>query len=378
MMTRSSLRTAAKELAQDNGADNGNGVKLLLNDPDDYNQAIAMALRQFDSDVENRIVTDYTVATSGFRFALLGGANNILPNNPATPAAPAVALVALAGNVNAGTHAWKITIVTSDGETAGSVASAILTTDGGHGQVTVTMPTANIPSNATGWNVYRTIVGNTGPFKLVGFQAKASGANFTDNVADASLGVMAPVESTAVSLSAWVDAKSRILTLWWPYADANQGTVENDTNTYRTRRAPSGTTFLEFAGDTPAVSDIIRLEYTGPRVISEGDPSKTSVREGEETALTVLTASLLLQLAANKAAQNTGNSGLPNDVVDRRNQSDVFRSRSKELRETYNNLVGITTGEGGGSDVKPYAVYTDLDVQPSHPWGFLWHPPSTH
>jgi hypothetical protein len=74
-----------------------------------------------------------------------------------------------------------------------------------------------------------------------------------------------------------------------------------------------------------------------------------------------------------KAIQNTGNTGLPNDVVDRRNQSDIFRSRSKELRDMYRGMIGTLSGPDGPG---PASAWTDLDIPIFQGVGALWHPTS--
>lgn len=367
MITRAELRTTAKELAQDRGADTATGVKLLLTDPDDYNEAIKQALRQFGLDQPNRRVVDYTVVTTGFRFPLFGP-GNIVPNNPNQPAAPVATLLVAAGNINAGTHSWKVAIVITEGVSLPSVKSNVLTADGAHGQASILLPT--LPSNGIGWNIYRTIAGDGGTYKLVAFRASGAGSPFVDNVADVNLGADALTESTAYSPDAWVDGYSDLRSISWPFVAAQQDPDSLDENTWRTALAPNNVTNVEFFNDSPATGDIIRLEFTAPHIVDETDASKSTIRQAFVEAVKVLAASFILQLAANKAAQNTGNTGLPNDVVDRRTQSDILRSRSKELREMYQVLVG----KGSTAELKGASAVKDMDVEPTHRLGMLWHP----
>lgn len=368
-LTRTELRTTAKELAQDKGADTATGVKLLLTDPDDYNEAIKQALRQFERDQPNIRVVDYTVVTAGFRFPLFGP-GNIVPNNPGQPAAPVPDLVPQAGIVTVGAHTWKVAVAIVEGISLPSVKSTVVTTSAGNQQVDIQLPT--LPMNGTGWYVYRTIAGDSGSHKQVGFQSGVGGTSgiFRDNIADGSLGATAPTESTAFSPNAWLDGYSDLRAVWWPYLAAQQDTDPLDENGYRTALAPNNVTNLEFLSDRPATGDVIRVAFTAPHTLDETDASKSSVRQALVEAVKVLTASVILQLAANKAAQNTGNTGLPNDVVDRRTQSDIYRSRSKELRETYHVLVG----KGGTSELHGASAIRDMDVEPLYPFGYFWHP----
>jgi hypothetical protein len=94
-----------------------------------------------------------------------------------------------------------------------------------------------------------------------------------------------------------------------------------------------------------------------------------SVENDDEPILALLAASLILQLAAVRTAQNTGTTNLPNDVADRRSQSDIFRSRAKELRDLYNGLVG----HGGPDDLPAASAVGDLDTEFSGGGGFLFH-----
>lgn len=258
-ITRTDLRAAAKQLAQDASSTGGTGLKLLLTDPGDYNVAITQALPILGRDRPNTRVKDYTVLAAAFRF-VLSGAGAILPADP------------------------------------------------------------------------------------------------------------------AADRDAWVPGASQVQAVWWPYLVTNQGDMPLDVNTWRVVPDPGGKTVLELTGATAAVNDVLRLEYTAPYVLDEADPVKSSVLAGDWEALAMLAASLVLQIAANKLAQNTGNTGLPSDVVDRRSQADIFRSLAKDLRTIYSTLVG----HGPAGDLAAASGVRDLDVMPGHPAGFLWHHLNRH
>lgn len=101
-----------------------------------------------------------------------------------------------AGNVDVGLHSWKTTFVHANGgETLPSLVSNVLNVTTSAKQVDLT----NIPLGPSGTvsrKVYRRIAGDTGNWKLVGTIANNSATTFTDNIADANLGVDAPLSTT--------------------------------------------------------------------------------------------------------------------------------------------------------------------------------------
>lgn len=174
-------------------------------------------------------------------------------------------------------------------------------------------------------------------------------------------------------VNAWVDGGSYLTDVWFPWDAAAQGSPELDRNVWRVVRTPTGEA-LELLANTAVIGQLMRLAYTTPHVLSEAVAADSSIRAADQRAIITLAASFILQFAAIKAVQNTGNTGLPNDVVDRRSQSDIFRSRSKELRELYANLVG----RGDDDDLSGASGSIELDAYTSYRGPFLWHPNSTH
>ena len=168
-------------------------------------------------------------------------------------------------------------------------------------------------------------------------------------------------------LNGWVDGASAVQDIWFPYLASTQPNNPLERNDWRILEGPAGAQILEFLWDQPAVGQVIRFQYVNPHVIgaTAGD---TSIRAGDVNAVALLAASFILLMAAVKAAQNTGNTGLPNDVVDRRTQADVFRSMSKELRDRY----AVIMGRGGSSELLGASGTKDLDVMGSFR-PFLWH-----
>lgn len=180
-------------------------------------------------------------------------------------------------------------------------------------------------------------------------------------------------------LDAWVPGGSYLRQVWHPYLTTTQAADPLDPNSYRMGMDPGGVVLVEFLESVPQSGDVIRLEFVNPHVVHEDDATKTTVLAGDAQAFKVLVAYYILVMAAARAAQNTGNSGLPTDIVDRRSQSDIFKSRATDLWNIYAAAVGIQStatsvgGQGGGTSIGAASGFKDLDVSSSMPAGFLWH-----
>lgn len=114
-------------------------------------------------------------------------------DQPGLPTAPSGADSGVAGNPN-GTYTYKVTFVTSTGETTPSSAS---------GNVVVVNKKIDVSSIALGGEgttsrkLYRTEAGPGATWKLVTTISDNSTTTYTDNVADGSLGAAAPSSDTA-------------------------------------------------------------------------------------------------------------------------------------------------------------------------------------
>ena len=121
--------------------------------------------------------------------------------------APGAATGALAGggagNVNNGTHSYKVTFVTAGGETeAGTISNTVTVTDKtADGKVALSAIPTGSPV-VTARKIYRTVAGNTGSYKLLTTIADNSTTTYTDNTADAGLGAVAPSANTALDVRA--------------------------------------------------------------------------------------------------------------------------------------------------------------------------------
>lgn len=103
------------------------------------------------------------------------------------PTACTATLVEIAGNVDAGTHTYKITYVTASGETSLGTASNTVTTDATHEQVSLTGIPTSSSGAVTARKIYRTKAGGTTYFLLATISDNVT-TIYTDNIADSSLG----------------------------------------------------------------------------------------------------------------------------------------------------------------------------------------------
>ena len=113
------------------------------------------------------------------------------------PSAPSAVDAAVAGTLNGVYAGWKVTFVTAQGETeAGPASAAGLTVSSS--QATITIPTSEAKHNVTARKVYRPIAGGTA-YLLSGTVSDNTTTEYTDNIADGSLGDAEPAITAAVS-----------------------------------------------------------------------------------------------------------------------------------------------------------------------------------
>lgn len=115
----------------------------------------------------------------------------------ATPSAPVIAAGAGAGNLGAGTYSYKVTFVTSHGETAASAGSnPIIAT--ASSSMKVTIPVSQ-DTSVTGRNLYRTEADGSDYLFLVSVDNNTD-TQVIDTLGDDDLGeALAPATSTALS-----------------------------------------------------------------------------------------------------------------------------------------------------------------------------------
>lgn len=129
-------------------------------------------------------------------------------NDIGTPIACTAALAGGgAGNVDDGTHSYKITFVTASGESTGGTKSNVVTVadKAADGKVSLTSIPVG-PSSVTSRKIYRTVAGDTGNHKLVDTISDNTTTTYTDNTADGSLGADSPATNLALLPSDWSSA----------------------------------------------------------------------------------------------------------------------------------------------------------------------------
>lgn len=115
-----------------------------------------------------------------------------------SPGAPTAATYTATGSLGAGAYRYKITYVTAFGETAAGTASNSVTPGAGGSAQLTGIPTWS-DKNVLSRNIYRTASGGS-TYALLASINDNTTTTYIDTVADASLGVAAPVVSTADSL----------------------------------------------------------------------------------------------------------------------------------------------------------------------------------
>jgi hypothetical protein len=193
--------------------------------------------------------------------------NGALPLN--APASPNIVAVT-ASNPPAGTYEVETTYVNSSGETVGSAAASITTTGGALG---IYVPSPASYSNATGWNVYFTTIGENSLFYEQNSTPIALGTAYTQSAAISTTGNQPPAVTTATA---------SILPISPIYSNSEQtrtlvNPFNSDTNGRYTFFAPAG----EY---TVSVASPGYVTYSFP--VSMGTGSYAARLQGTGTTLT--------------------------------------------------------------------------------------------
>lgn len=366
-----SVRTKAKQLAQDGGpGDTPTGVQLLLTDPGDYNIAILQSLLLFSKDRPNLRVVDSVLTVAGFRQVLAGA--GVMPGLTGVDAFvdgfSRVRQVffpwdaAMQGLEPLSENDWRevkdpakqilefLDVSPAVGQTVRlSFTSPHGLTEHRNTVAAPAAPVASLITPATPGVVTNGTHSCQATYLTGTGETDASAASNIVTVADQTVN-----GRLTVIVAASPDPGVTGTRLFMSVA-GNAGNKK-----FVSSLATNGGTFTVNTADGSLGADAPITNTAG---------GGNTVLDGDEDLLAMLTASMVLELAAVKSAQNTGNTGLPNDVVDRRTQSDIFRSRSRELKDLYNTLVG----KGPKSDVTAASGTRDLNVKSS--WGgrFLTH-----
>ncbi len=196
--------------------DLGNGISIAIDDDDEL---VAIGdVRQYQHEIYSdpaksgmQLIVDNgnEVIQFGQLTAKLGGAivkldsasKLVTVSFVETPPATHIVAATGAGGTNlltAGAYQWRVTFVTSGGETTGgaSISNAIAVNPATQlGPALSSIPLGDI--NCTARKVYRTVA-NGLVFKYVATIANNSATTYTDNTADASLGADIPTTNTAI------------------------------------------------------------------------------------------------------------------------------------------------------------------------------------
>jgi len=126
-------------------------------------------------------VNAITIGYGGNILLEEGGSINF--TSVVAPTACTATLIEVAGNVNVGTHSYKITFVTDTGETELGTISNVVTTDATHKQVALSAIPVSTSSAVTKRKIYRTAAGGTDYYLLDTIDDNTT-TTYTDNKAD--------------------------------------------------------------------------------------------------------------------------------------------------------------------------------------------------
>ena len=129
---------------------------------------------------------------------------------PSITVGACVAASGAAGNVNVGTHSYKIAFVINGVEVAAGTVSNVVTISTSAKKVNLTgipVRPSWLYGTCSARKIYRTIAGDTGNWKLVGTISDNTTTTYEDNIADGSLGANAVTDTTiggAFVVNGWV------------------------------------------------------------------------------------------------------------------------------------------------------------------------------
>lgn len=120
----------------------------------------------------------------------------LLDGAVSAPGAPTATLVAQAGNLSNGDYKYKVTFLTSDGETeVGTVSNTITAVAADHGKINLSAIPVSASGRVTSRKIYRTVHdGST--YKLLTTLSNNTATTYSDNTADGSLGATGPTANT--------------------------------------------------------------------------------------------------------------------------------------------------------------------------------------
>lgn len=370
--SRADARATAITVAQD-AIDKAQGVQLLLKSPEDYDQAIVQAVARYTYDRPRETKVHHTVtAPVSFRFVLFGtgvitematGADTWDRLFSQLTAVWVPYDTAVQSNRPIDDNRWRTLeepgpiVLLEFLDLTPSAAQVLRLEFTKQHSLTDAPDTVAKPAAPTAALVIPAVPGNCdngthsvrATYVTAQGETEQSDASSQVTVADKSVNGKVAV-SIADSPSPGVTAKRAYMT------------VAGDAGDHK------------LAGEIPnGSSDEITLNVADSSLGTDAPTVNTAggnntIPDTDEAAFTLLSASMILQMAAINAVKNLGNTGLPNDVVDRRTPADIMRTLAKDLATRYGQLVGTTA-----SGIKPASALIDFDLKPSHRLPYLWH-----
>lgn len=126
--------------------------------------------------------------------------------------------------------------------------------------------------------------------------------------------------------------------------------------------------WLHFRQHRPSSSETVRLRVRDPYLWTEkADPTVDTPPEHFEAICYLAASKGCMRLAARYGQKHS--STLNADVADRSRQGDFYKSLAKQYRGEYEYLLGM----GDETSVKPGMAVVDMDIEPPHGRGFLFH-----
>uniref|UniRef100_A0A6M3IR49 Putative tail protein n=1 Tax=viral metagenome TaxID=1070528 RepID=A0A6M3IR49_9ZZZZ len=154
---------------------------IAIGETNDYLSYDSTNKLRIAASTENAITIDY-----GSDILLKEGGDIKFTSVTAPIACTATLIVTGTGNVDAGTHSYKITYVNATGETGLGTESNQITTDISNKQVALSAIPVSSSGSVTSRKIYRTKAGGTDYYLLTTI-ANNTATTYTDNTADASL-----------------------------------------------------------------------------------------------------------------------------------------------------------------------------------------------
>lgn len=182
----------------------------------------------------------------------------------------------------------------------------------------------------------------------------------------------------ATDLTSWVEGFSSITSIEYPAATvaSDEAPVYLDPDDWNENYWASSTRYLYLPNHAPAATETMRITYTAPYTFDGSD--NTDVPTQDFYAVCQLAAGLCCQAIATKYSR-TNDSTIAADAVNHTSRAAEFAQRARDYIGTYEEHMGLATGDDGLPLVPPDGEFVDWDTAPSWPLGrrYLYHGPET-